>query len=340
MRPFCYPLSGAANQRDELVCESLFPVAAGDCETRSSVAGGRGKKQPCASHSPDRHWRRAPARDARDSQECHFQSVSVGRSWCDRPSRPNRPIPRANCENLASGPGWLGLTLEDLATPFFLLLKGASESRRSSPHDETNASQTLSLYYLYRLSKYIRICQNGAKGPSETYTCPPSSPSAAGTAQRRTLWTGPTRRAPPPPTPAPAQQHPHTKHLSVSTAVGRASPATLCPPDQPTRPTHWPVRPGQRGKREQTSTPDKNGKSTPRGLSRSPRYEVQITKAGLARRTKSIVRPNSVHESLFTLLATRIAPPGLRILASLRWKRNLRLFGISNMTAGGTAGLA
>lgn len=58
----CYPLSGAANQHYELDCESLFPVAAGELrntlQERQQEERGVLKKQPCPSHSPDRHWGR------------------------------------------------------------------------------------------------------------------------------------------------------------------------------------------------------------------------------------------------------------------------------------------
>lgn len=56
----CYPLSGAANQHYELDCESLFPVPAGEVrntlQERQQEERGVLKKQPCPSHSPDRHW--------------------------------------------------------------------------------------------------------------------------------------------------------------------------------------------------------------------------------------------------------------------------------------------
>lgn len=102
----CYPLSGAANQHDELGCESLFPVPrAGELRnTRMSGSrSGRGlKKQACASHSPDRHWGTKGGQNA-ISNPFPLAEKLVRPTQPDQPTKPIHPQRLSPGENLASG---------------------------------------------------------------------------------------------------------------------------------------------------------------------------------------------------------------------------------------------
>lgn len=151
-----------------------------NCETRAyAVAGGRGlKKQPCTSHSPDRHWGGRWA-------ECHFQPVSAGRkAGATDPTGPTNqtihPLHLSPGENLASGPGWLGLAHK--------WGSGKHLVRRSSA-SLTKLMQAHSLFLVYPSERSLHThTPEGRKRQKD-----PRKKHTSGNAQKRTRWAGPIR---------------------------------------------------------------------------------------------------------------------------------------------------
>lgn len=223
----CYPLSGAANQHYELDCESLFPVPAGEVrntlQERQQEERGVLKKQPCPSHSPDRHW----GGEQKDSQMAIFQPVSVGRkAGATNPTDPAdqsiHPSTSAPARIWPQG---------GLASQRWICVSGNRQSWEEAPLARRSSASTTKLmqadsHCLFLSSSHVTYAhaQRRRKRTSPSTDSPRSLLRLQHCAEAQTLdKTGPTRASPIPIPPCPPRtrrnNHPHnntTKHTSLS----------------------------------------------------------------------------------------------------------------------------
>lgn len=196
-----------------------------NCETRAyAVAGGRGlKKQPCTSHSPDRHWGGRGA-------ECHFhfQPASAGRkAGATDPTGPTNHPP-FHCTSAPARIWPQGLAGLGLAHKWG---SGKHLVRRGSA-SLTKLMQAHSLFLVYPSERSLHThTPEGRKTQKDPRKKRSLSLRLWQCAEAHTLdGDQPERSLPFPsrPHPGPGASTTHTTTrqstlLSVSTAVGRAS---------------------------------------------------------------------------------------------------------------------
>lgn len=184
-------------------------------------------------------------------------------------------------------------------------------------------------------NKYIRICQDGAKRPSATYTqVLPVSIRRWHYAEAHTLdranQTRPSIVHPGPGAITPTHKAPLCQHCSrarITSHLVSTRPAnqanTLARQARPT------------GETRANKHPRPEWQVGPKGGSAAPPYvRSKLQKQGWQEGPSLLYGPTLTTSP--PSLYWRLGPHhrGCVFLPSLRWKRNLRLFGISNMTAG------